>query len=605
MSRPILLFLHGVGQGDPDGRWRTALEPALQAVGYSDLSGVRVIAPRYADALHGVEDDLRMPPLTVKEPARKALRDHRRDFEQRVSAMEQLVGRHTGGRHIPLADAVINVAVGVPNFAQARNYLADQRVRAGVLTRILEELPGEGRILIVGHSLGSVIAADLVRRLPVGLEVTGLVTVGSPLTNQQFDVDKLRQELAVPPTNLAWWVNFWSPSDPVAALRGVSSVFPWVLDQKVATTPFPGSAHSSREYLASPAVATAIGYALFGSRSRELDLVSRGVDITLDSQERDGLQALRYAHLISERMKGDEKQRYLGALAQVQAGTVAEIRARAHRERRPVAAAIAELDVDLTDMEKDPRMPDATRHLSREEAVTLLVTLAEQNLLAPFEINVDEKIRKLAMEDLTEGMGLGSSFGTDVFEALDEAADVLRTDRGRSWVKWGLVGVGAIALTVATGGLALTATPGLAGAAAITSALAGFGPGGMIGGLLTAGTLVSAGTTGIAVGVLSPATSAESVESLVKSQLALVILRARHHLEADDSIWLSLTDTERVLRRERARLAEFSDPRADIIVELDRKLRAVDAALAYMSRNNLSPVPTPDAGETQQRSLPR
>lgn len=44
--------------------------------------------------------------------------------------------------------------------------------------------------------------------------------------------------------------------------------------------------------------------------------------------------------------------------------------------------------------------------------------------------------------------------------------------------------------------LTLAAGAGLAGAAAITSALAAFGPGGMIGGLLTAGALVTAGGGG-------------------------------------------------------------------------------------------------------------
>ena len=77
------------------------------------------------------------------------------------------------------------------------------------------------------------------------------------------------------------------------------------------------------------------------------------------------------------------------------------------------------------------------------------------------------------------------------------------------------------------------AAPGVAGAAAITSALAAFGPGGMIGGLLTAGTLVTAGGGGIAFGLASPGTTAETVEAVVGAQLAAALLRQRQGLEQD------------------------------------------------------------------------
>ncbi len=46
-NAPILLFLHGVGDGDPDGAWQAALETSLARLGYPDLTGVRVIAPKY------------------------------------------------------------------------------------------------------------------------------------------------------------------------------------------------------------------------------------------------------------------------------------------------------------------------------------------------------------------------------------------------------------------------------------------------------------------------------------------------------------------------------------------------------------------------------
>ena len=114
--------------------------------------------------------------------------------------------------------------------------------------------------MIVGHSLGSVIAADLLQRLPAGLEVVGMVTIGSPLASGRFDVDKLRESMQEPPTNLAWWANFWNVLDPVAAHRGLSSVFNWMLDFRIGTG-FNHHVHDAEAYLSHDAVAEAVGFA--------------------------------------------------------------------------------------------------------------------------------------------------------------------------------------------------------------------------------------------------------------------------------------------------------------------------------------------------------
>ena len=141
-----------------------------------------------------------------------------------MGAVEFRLGPSDRGNGQLGGDAVVNVAVGLPLvFAQANNYLKTPQIRAQVLNHILSALPSSGKLIIVGHSLGSVIAADLLRHLPAWLEVAGMVTIGSPLANRNFDVDRLRETLREPPTNVAWWMNFWNPNDPVAARRGVSS----------------------------------------------------------------------------------------------------------------------------------------------------------------------------------------------------------------------------------------------------------------------------------------------------------------------------------------------------------------------------------------------
>ncbi|MHC6221181.1 alpha/beta hydrolase family protein [Arthrobacter sp. MMS24-S77] len=596
-NEPILLFLHGVGDGDQDDNWRVQLTEILVRLGYPDLDTVRVIAPKYAHALRGSDAKEPLPGLTIKQPPREAAKKNRRDFERRIGAIEFRLGRHDRGNGLLGGDAVINLAVGLPAFTQARNYMNKPQIRAQVLTRILKTLPESGRLVIVGHSLGSVIAADLVRRLPIGLDVTGMVTIGSPLANGNFDVDKLRETLKEPPTNLAWWVNVWNSFDPVAAQRGVSSVFPWILDFRIRTKAVGLYAHYAVDYLANDAVAAAIGFALFGSRSQEIAVIDEGLDIPLDSAETLTLLALRYAHLTKLRLEGDQQDRYAGALRQVQATAVEGIRRRNANEGRATPSAIARLAFDLSDPQATVPEPLPARHMTKDEAVVPLTILAAENVIRPFEISVSKDKLQGAMEDLTAEMGLGSQYGADVFAAAKSAQDALSSGLGVNWKKWGALGVGAAAIVVATGGLALAAGAGLAGAAAITSALAAFGPGGMIGGLLTAGTLITAGGGGIAFSLASPGTSAETLEAVVTRQLTVAILQQRQHLEQDRAVWKNLVETEIEVRREHERLDEFSDESAPAIKELKRKIEAIERALKYLRDNGLEPGVSPNTAD--------
>ncbi|MCB5274739.1 hypothetical protein BJG92_02276 [Arthrobacter sp. SO5] len=527
--------------------------------------------------------------MTIDLPLREAAKKNRRDFERRIGAVEFRLGRHDRGNGRPGGDAVINLAVGLPPFIQARNYMNNPQIRAQVLNRILKTLPESGRLVIVGHSLGSVIAADLVRRLPIGLDVAGMVTIGSPLANGNFDVDKLRETLKEPPTNLAWWVNFWNGHDPVAAHRGVSSVFPWMIDFRIQTKMSP-RVHSAVEYLTDETVAQAIGFALFGSRSKELAGIDKGLDIPLDSPERLALLALRYAYLIKMRLDGDIQDRYVGALRQVQATVIDTIRWRNDRESRAMPSAVGRLAFDLSDPHAAVPEPLPSNHIAKDEAVVLFTILAAENVIRPFEISIPKDTRRDAMKDLTAEMGLGSQYGADVFAAAKRAQEALSGGRGVNWI--GALGAGAAAIAVATGGLA-----GLAGAAVITSALAGFGQGGMLGGLLTAGTLVAARGDGIAFGLANSGTTAETLEAVVARLLAAEILRQRQHLDQDRAVWRILVEAEIVVRREHERLDEFSDESAPALKELKRKIEAIERALKYLSDNGLEPtVPnsTPD-----------
>lgn len=606
-NEPILLFLHGVGNGDPQDLWMGALTQSLISLGYPSLDSSKTIAPKYSDALLQPDDKASLPGVTSRPLSREAAKKNRRDFERRMAAIEFRLGRHEAGNSYVVADTAAYLAVGLPLFQAAKNYLDVPHIRADVLTRILAQLPESGKLVIVGHSLGSVIAADLISRLPQGTEVVGMVTIGSPLASGRFDVDDLRKALKDPPINLAWWANFWNAPDPVAAYRGVSSAFPWMIDFRVDTKAMPLPAHGALEYLGDKAVAEAIGFGLFGSRSTELVSRVQSVDVPLDDVERLALLALRYAHLINVRLEGEVQDRYSGAVRQVQAKAIDEVIKRISNDNRLLPSEIARLSFDFSDPQVAVPEPLPGIHILKEEAILFLTVLATENIIVPFDIGLPKGTQQDALRDLTAEMGLTSSLGGSVMAAVKLSHEVVSGKSGTNWIKWTALGAGAAALVLATGGLALAAAPGLAGAAVITSALATFGPGGMIGGLLTAGSLATAGGGGIAFGLASSGTSAETLEAVVERQLATAILRQEHGFEPNPGVWSTLVETEMRVRREKERLDEFSDSSAPILKELIRKIEAVERALKYMKSNGLEPGAIADVadrdGENQRGGI--
>lgn len=590
-TKPILLFLHGVGNGDPSDNWKHQLAQSLSNNGYPALDGVELIVPKFAHALRGVDEAEKLPPIVHKRPSKSDAAQIRRNFERRMSGIEFKLGRHDAGRGhvgVPLMiDAGVEFA---PQMVQASNYLKNSDLRAQVLKLILSKLPSSGRLVLVGHSLGSVIAADLLLRLPASIEVIGFVTIGSPLGHSTFNIDKVWDNLKEPPAHLSWWVNFWNATDLITSGRGLSSVFPWMTDYKVSSgTNNPHKAHGAVQYLGIPVVAEAIGYALYGSKSKELTTHIGDVAAQLNDTEYLAHLALRYAHLISIRLEGDQKNRYQGALRQVQATLIDGIQHWNSEQGRTTPAALSRLAFDLADPTSIPPVPSPCAHLNVDQAIEPLSALVSENIIRPFEIAVSPETKQKALEDLSAELGLTSAFGTNVVTAAKQAHEILTGPKIVNWKRWTAVSVGAVAIVAATGGLALAAAPGVAGAALLTSALASFGPGGMVGGLITAGSLAGVGGGGLAYGLASSTTSAADLESVIERMLANEILRELLHLPMNPAIWIALTETEIQVRREYERLDEFSDANAPGIGEIRRKLTAVQRAIEYLSKQGHEP----------------
>ncbi|NQD42045.1 hypothetical protein [Glutamicibacter halophytocola] len=590
-TKPVLVFLHGVGDGDPTDKWKLQLSQSLTELSYPALENIEIIIPKFAHALKGVDEVEKVPPRTHKRPSRADAPHIRREFERRMSAIEFKLGKQDRGTGILGVEQGIYAAVEhSPKMVQASNYLSNDALRAQVLRRVLSKIPPSGKLVLVGHSLGSVIAADLLLRLPENIEVTGFITIGSPLGHSSFNVDKVWDSLREPPAHLSWWVNFWNPADLVTSGRGLSSQFPWMTDYKVTSKArHPIKAHSAVEYLSSPAVTEAIGYALYGSQSKELVIRSSAIEIKPSETETLAILALRYAHLINARLEGDLKTRYHGALRQVQATLIDGIVGWNSDNGRATASSISRLALDLSDPTAELPVPLPGIHVSIDEAIDPLSALVSENVIRPFEITIPIEIKQKALEDLSAELGLTSLFGADIFAAAKRAHETLAGQKLVNWKRWSAVGLGAVALVAATGGLVIAAAPGLAGAALLTSALASFGPGGMVGGLITAGSLAGVGGGGLAFGLASSSTSAADLESVIERMLAKEILREIRNLPSDPAIWQILAETEIQVRREYERLDEFSDANAPGLNEIRTKLTSIERALEYLRKNGHEP----------------
>jgi V8-like Glu-specific endopeptidase len=143
-------------------------------------------------------------------------------------------------------------------FRDVAAYLGRRQVREGVLAAVAESVPDSGPVALVSHSLGTVVAMDLIHSLD-NLDVALLVTAGSPLGMDAVHRKLLDGNLRRP-ARVRRWVNAWCAADPVAIgcpLRPVwgDGVTDLVTDNAKAR------AHDIAEYLGDGRVAAHVGRA--------------------------------------------------------------------------------------------------------------------------------------------------------------------------------------------------------------------------------------------------------------------------------------------------------------------------------------------------------
>jgi hypothetical protein len=139
-------------------------------------------------------------------------------------------------------------------FRQVSSYLRDPAIKQAIDARVQAAITPETRI-IIGHSLGSVIAFEYARqqRQPVSL-----ITLGSPLAFRLVRESlprsapaKWTEGLAAPFT----WTNIRDPRDAVACAGDLSTWWGWLSEQMVHNG---ADAHAATRYLGKAATGSAI-----------------------------------------------------------------------------------------------------------------------------------------------------------------------------------------------------------------------------------------------------------------------------------------------------------------------------------------------------------
>lgn len=154
------------------------------------------------------------------------------------------------------------------DLKQVRRYLRDHVIRQEAQARLARAVGSDTRV-IVGHSLGSIVAYEALHRHPEW-PVKVLVTIGSPLGIRNLIFNALEpappenpgggDRIGVWPPQIESWVNIYDEADVVALTKKLASMFgPRVVDRSVDNG---GSAHDAKRYLRTRELGDAVALGL-------------------------------------------------------------------------------------------------------------------------------------------------------------------------------------------------------------------------------------------------------------------------------------------------------------------------------------------------------
>ena len=288
-----MIFVHGRGQEFQDPAavvrsWQAGLAAGLIKAGMAPLADVPVVFPYYGNLLYQITAQVARDPIELEampagpdeagpfhpylpEDAGRLERELLADMataagpaaceEQEAFGLDRVlswgaardtltwIARHTRVDQAIITDYLRDVAV----------YLT--RGRSQVLDLVREAIPAEVPVVLVSHSLGTVVARDLLGDAELRDRTMLWITAGSPLGLDAVEKNLLTQGARNPGVS---WVSAYDVHDIVALGHPLlPSWGPPLVDVKVDNADSP---HSIERYLTHPEVAGPIGTAVRASR---------------------------------------------------------------------------------------------------------------------------------------------------------------------------------------------------------------------------------------------------------------------------------------------------------------------------------------------------
>ncbi len=522
-----VVLLHGIGGAVEVEPALALLNDHLGSRGYPRVSVDDVIAVDYEAILEGLSEEAPTPLSARVGPSDgERTRAARTNYVARAARIRSRLDRTQDDLDLllhripePLADAAIHL----PQLHQVKRYAASAAVREAVWRAVLAELPPSGEIVLVGHSLGTVIAVDLIAHLPEEVSVHALVTLASPLgfvPGLRRRSDLMRRDSGFPFDRVLSWTNIYGVWDPVTGGRGLAHEYRWASDASIRA-----AGHGLREYLNHPLTLEVLEEALFATYLPEP--VTDEVDRQLAGVWLPQLLAFAWAQRIGEAMpsaKESERRQLLAARSELARRSIAGYRTQvAELDRERQAAGDV---VDLGDaahfevLRQHPTQADLVDRpglllrgrLSDVELLTWLVPAVRAWPVAPFGAGAkaSPKIRKQALIGLLAQVRTSRAADRLVdsderladllLETIHKAEQDMGPERSAALLGLALAGVGAATLVAIPLTFGASIPAGLSGAAALTAGLAAFGPGGMAGGIATVALLTGGGVGVAAVG---------------------------------------------------------------------------------------------------------
>ena len=577
-----IVFLHGVGKGDEELKWLSGLNRGLTSAGADEVDASAVIAPDYSVLLNAQVSKMKHPAVTYKV---KNDDQDRRAFFRRQGRIERLLensGFATGFGLRRLPDAVVTplqkAGVQTDRLKQVYNYMKSEGLRAAVLTQILKSLPSSGEIILIGHSLGSIIAIDLLDHLPENVHVSRFITIGSPGSVQILHEKHERILKRFPYARVDDWTNFFAPIDPVTAGRGLASLFPGAQDFRIEIKAASNNkfAHHAEEYLAHPAVGMLVSDALHPPA--DVPVTGTEIALRIDEVESDALFTLSYGSRVASKITNkDAAARYEDTLKVLGDEFVDAV-----RQRLPQGSSLP-TEVEMLSRGQVPR---PTQQLDLDEAIRRVVPMSFSNVIQPYEIEVGTA-QVDAIEDFFVDLGYTSGHGRKVRDAICDVQKVLTESGGFPAGRLALAAAGLALIAAGPIGIATMGTA--AGAAAITSGLAAFGPGGMAGGLAMLSGLASTG----AMVTTAAATLKGADGPPVSDPATLAIQVASSHAlrlvgeQPDPHLWSMLTTADGIVSGHINKLAQFSDPKSPQLAQLRQTRDAIARLMGFAADKGL------------------